>query len=346
MRWLHRAVIFYSLTLLTATLFALQPLRALLGLKEILAFATLYWILGLVETAGGLRRLVDAVLLLGIGQTLVAFIFGYLGTIFSLGDRPRGTLSHYMTFSGILLVAVLFLGARLAVGRVRQRWVAVIGLLILLGGLMVSYTRSAWLGLVVGGLVLLWIHAKRTFLIGVPLVFLAFILLAPPSVKDRMWSIFDPEQPANHDRLCMAESALEMVQDFPLTGLGPTLVREYYPAYRHQGATRFNVPHLHNSYLQVAAERGLPGLLAYLFLLGVCLGRGLWLWHQEGGRNGPRADLLLGSLTVILGFLVVGLFEDNWSDTEVQRLVFLAMAIPFTLKQLPGETLATTVEGE
>ena len=49
-------------------------------------------------------------------------------------------------------------------------------------------------------------------------------------------------------------------------------------------------------------------------------------YRREGGLAGPRADLYLGSILVLEAFNVAGLFEDNWSDTEVQRLVIYALA--------------------
>ena len=57
---------------------------------------------------------------------------------------------------------------------------------------------------------------------------------------------------------------------------------------------------------------------------------------REGRFAGPRADLYLGALLALVALNVAGLFENNWGDTEVQRLALFVLAIPFCLA--PAET--------
>jgi O-antigen ligase len=96
-------------------------------------------------------------------------------------------------------------------------------------------------------------------------------------------------------------------------------------------AWRQSVPHLHDAFLEVAAERGLPALVALLLLLGLPAARALAAYRREGGRSGPRADLWLGVVGALVAFAVAALFEDNWGDVEVQRLVLVLLAIPYGL---------------
>jgi O-antigen ligase len=157
------------------------------------------------------------------------------------------------------------------------------------------------------------------------------VLLAPVPVLQRAWSIFDLSDRSNYDRLCMVEAGLRMVAERPLTGLGPEMVEERYPIYRSPTAPRYESPHLHNAFLQLAAERGLPGLVSYLLLVVLAAGAAWRGYRREGGRAGPRADLWLGCLLALVAFNLAALFEHNWGDTEVQRLVLFVMAIPFCL---------------
>ena len=62
-----------------------------------------------------------------------------------------------------------------------------------------------------------------------------------------------------------------MVRDHPLTGVGPNMVQRVYPRYRVPGAVQPVNPHLHNVPMQIAAERGLPALAAWLWFV-VALG--------------------------------------------------------------------------
>ena len=54
-------------------------------------------------------------------------------------------------------------------------------------------------------------------------------------------------------------------------------------------------------------------------------------YRGEGGSRGARADLYLGGMLAVLAFNVAGLFENNWGDTEVQRVMLFVLAIPFCL---------------
>ena len=122
----------------------------------------------------------------------------------------------------------------------------------------------------------------------------------------------------------MAEAGLRMVGERPLLGFGPDLVKRVYPLYRHPTAPRLLVPHLHNSYIQVAAERGIPALAVLLALLGSAAAAA-WRGFRRGGAD---ADLHLGVLGALAAFAVAGLFEHNWGDSEVQRLVLVLLAVP------------------
>ncbi len=109
-------------------------------------------------------------------------------------------------------------------------------------------------------------------------------------------------------------------------------MKRRYPIYREPTAPRFTVPHLHNNILQLGAERGLVSLVAFGWLMFA----GVWAaWRQfraEGGAWGGRADLYLGVLAALAGFNFAGLFENNWGDTEVQRLVLFLLAVPLCVE--------------
>jgi O-antigen ligase len=240
-----------------------------------------------------------------------------------------------MTFSGVLLVADLLLIAQLVTGRGTRgwkdswRWLALVIINVALIG---SYTRSAWVGLVVATTLLVLVRAPK-WLLAYPVIAILFALLAPRPVVDRICSIVDLQNPSNIDRVSMAEAGAAMIADHPLTGLGPDMVEEEYPHYRVSTAVRAEIPHLHNAFIQIAAERGLPELAAFLALMLLVCGTAWRRFMDEGGFQGPRADLLLGVVLALVAFNVAGLFEDNWGDTEVQRFVLFLLAVPWCLER-------------
>jgi O-antigen ligase len=337
----------YALWLLGSIVASFDPRTSLGGLRELFTLSALLLAPGLVRGEAEVRRLIDglvasAALLACTG--LAQYLVGY-------GDidrRIRGPFSHYMTFSGFLLICDLLLLTRLLVvgsggGRWGWRWAALVPINVALLG---SYTRGAWVALVVSVTVLVLIRAPKLLLAYVPLGVL-IVLLAPVPLVRRMLSITDLQDASNYDRICMLEAGLTMVKERPLFGLGPEMVERRYPIYRAPTAPRFEVPHLHNSFLQLAAERGIPTLLAYLLMNAACARTILRRYRREGGRRGPRADLCLGVLLALLAFNVAGLFENNWGDTEVQRPALLLFALPFCLAAgLPGGPTRTTEPGD
>lgn len=323
----------YVLFLVVSVSFSYEPVVSARRLTELFSIATLLLALLLVRGERRVRYIVDGLTLVAAGLAawgLAQYLEGYG----DLHRRIRGPFSHYMTFAGVLLLADVMLIVRLTFPGRRQRWRFVALALINLA-VVGSLTRSAWVALAVAATVLVALRAPRSLPVWAPLLLVA-ALLAPPAVRARAASIVDLEDASNYDRLCMANAALYMIAERPLFGIGPYLVKLRYPIYRHPTAPRYSVPHLHSSLLQLTAERGLLSLAAYLWLM---LAAALQAWRRyrvEGGAHGPRADLYLGVALALLAFNVAGLFEDNWGDTEVQRLMLWLLAIPFCLV-LPEE---------
>lgn len=335
----------YMILLTLSALASKQPAVSLPELKEVFSLATLALAVLWLRNETAVRRVVDGLLVVatllaahGIGQN-------YLGDYGTLHRRIVGLFSHYQTLSGVLLLGLLLLVARLAAGGEHRRpwhWLA---LVLVAWALLLTLTRGAWVAALVTLAILVMARWRRRLplYLGLGIVLAAaFSLLAPESWSDRMRSIADLRDPSNYDRLCMAEAGLHMIAEQPLFGLGPEMVAQRYPIYRHPTAPRFTVPHLHNSFLQMAAEQGILGLAAYgwLMLAGVALAwRG---YRRDGGFDGPRADLYLATLLAVVGFNLAGLFEDNWRDTEIQRWILLTLAIPCGLP--PRESSPPTTQ--
>ncbi|HVS03000.1 MAG TPA: O-antigen ligase family protein [Thermoanaerobaculia bacterium] len=325
----------YVALLLAAVAASYQPLESVRETSEIFGLTTVLLALIMIRGAAEARLVTSGVILLGVLESLVGLAqLARVGAA-DLAQRIQGTFSHYMTLAGVLLIADLLLCARLVAWgrRAGWWWLALLPINLSLFG---SLTRSAWVGLAAGLLALLLLSRPRLLLFSVPAVIALFLVLPRGPVVDRVASTVDPMDTTNYDRLCMAYSGLLMVKDHPLLGQGPRMVRERYELYRVPTAPREWVPHLHNSFLQLAAERGVPALIAYLALMGLPWQRAMRSLAAEGGHHGPRADLLLGVLTVLIGFNVAGLFENNWGDTEVQRLVLFTVALPFVVGRWAG----------
>ena len=148
---------------------------------------------------------------------------------------------------------------------------------------------------------------------------------------DRARTIGDLADATTRERLAMLEGGLSMVEERPIFGVGPGQVRRWYEVYAPAYAVRRSTSHLHNSPLQVAAESGLPGLALWLAIFVGFLVRGVRiLLAVPADRRDARA-LVLGSLAAVSGFLLAGLFEYNFGDSEVWLVAATFMALPFVV---------------
>ena len=234
-----------------------------------------------------------------------------------LEHRINGPSTHVMTFSGMLLpLSLLFL----FVWWRQRKWWQLAASSLATVTLLLTFTRSVWLGWIVAVFAILVVSRARLAFYALP-VLIVFVTLMPLPLFSRLVSTFDARQESNFDRIRMLEAGVEMIKDFPLLGVGPANVKEIYSIYRKHDAPRARPPHLHNNVVQLWAERGILGLAAYLLLLA------LFLRECVRGWNGPRREWAEAGAAVAIGLTVAGLFEFNFGDTEVFYLMLNLFAL-------------------
>jgi len=205
--------------------------------------------------------------------------------------------------------------------RQQRVWSALV-LPALLLALAFTFTRSAWVGACVGIGILFLLRDFR--LLGLlPIVFGAFLIVAPPSLTARLYSAFSLTDPSNVDRVAMMKSGWRIIKDDPLTGVGPDMIIQVYPHYRDKSAVNQRTPHLHDVPLQIAAERGLPALLVWLWFIGTLVRD---FWRQ---RRSEQPSLSNAALASIAAMLAAGLFEYNFGDSEFLMLFLVLVTLPY-----------------
>jgi len=337
-------IAFFALSFLSA--FASRNrVEAILELKEVFLFAAplVTWAVFRDPSRRDLGRKVFAVGVFG------AVAVGIYQTATSAGGqemfRATGPLGHYMTFSGVLLVSVpLLLSFRGGFEAIAARLVAALAVAMI--GL--TMTRSAWIGCAVAMVVYAATGMVRAvdgagaparrrgrsvaWFMGaaIAVVVIAVLLAAlagPDALYERAASTFSLEDPSNLDRIAMAATGLRLIQAHPLLGIGPGLIESVYPAWVVEWAERDSNPHLHNNLLQIAAERGLVGLAAWLWMMAAFLVVAWRVLRARGpeGVGGPEARAALAALT---GFLAMGMFEYNFSDSEVLMALLYVVSLP------------------
>lgn len=322
----------YAGVTLIVSLFSVDPLGSFARDKQLVLFAVVPAVYHLARGARA-STVIDVVVSVGAVTAAVGIVqFGILHYD-NLGQRPHGTLGHYMTYSGILMLVIAAAAARLVFGTSNRIWASLV-MPALLVALQLTFGRSAWVGVSVAvGLLFL---LKDFRLLGViPVVVALTFAFAPDSVVDRMVSIFDRKDPTSRDRVAMLEIGEAMVKDHPLTGVGPNMVPRVYAQYRVEGAVNEVNPHLHNVPMHIAAERGLPALAVWGWFL-VSLVRGLIQLFKR-----PETKMLAaGGLAAVAGMLAAGFFEYNFGDSEFLMLFLVLVTLPFAAARQPDPRTA------
>ena len=337
----------YAVIFVVSAAASYEPATSFVELRDLFALATLPLAFLLVKGERQARLVVSCVMLMA-----VAFAFYGIGQYLSpaygsIHQRTPGPFSHYMTFSGVLLLCICLFVSRVLLPRQqdsgRTRMLITVGLAVVLTAQGLTLTRSAWVATLLA-ITLGIVIARRRWLIGwaVTAVLVAgLVSISAPDHWQRFRSIFDLGDPSNYDRLCMVDAGRLMIAERPLFGIGPGLVESHYPIYRHPTAPRLHVVHLHNTFVHLAAERGLLSLAAYLWLMVAGLTLAWRRYASEGGRSGARADLYLAVILGIAALNLAGVFEANWRDTEIQRIMLFLLALPVLAtpgsKSVPSE---------
>lgn len=248
-----------------------------------------------------------------------------------IGDRITGFAGHWMTFSGQMMIVLLFGGALLLHGNLTRAWrlllSAALGVAAI--ALVLGMTRGIWIATFAGAVYLLWTW-RRVAVAALPVIIVAAIALGPASLQDRVKSLVRPhgETDSNSHRYVVWRTGIEIIKAHPLLGVGPEMVGKVLDQYVPHDIPR-PLPvgyyaHLHNIYIHYAAERGIPAMLGIVAVFVLALRR--WLVALRD-RAHPAKWLLHAGVAAVIGILVTGLTEHNLGDSEILMLSLSALGV-------------------
>jgi putative inorganic carbon (HCO3(-)) transporter len=260
-----------------------------------------------------------------------------------LDDRIKGFASHWMTFGAEQMIVLLVLIAFLLLN-CPQRWKPVgwCCAAVLWVSLMLGLTRSIFLlGVPVGVVYLLWAFKPWTLAL-TPVLVLASYIGMPFQVRERAWSVISPhgELDSNTQRSVTRRTGWEMVKAHPWFGLGPEQIKPQFDRYVPRDIPR-PLPrgwygHLHNIYLQYAAERGIPALIFLMWMIAKMLTDFARALHNGNIAPGGRY-ILCGAIAVIGAVLAEGCFEYNLGDSEVLTMFLIVTTGAYTVIRMERE---------
>lgn len=303
-----------------------------------------------VYGAGGrehLRRLVGLLQLAATAGALMAF-----GAAVADEARvPIGAFRNEQLFAGFLCLLFPLLVMALVAEEVPTLRLAGQAPVILAGaGLLLTANRSAWIGtvvglLVMGGLVLRYrmrpgrLRFQRHQLVSALVVVAASAALflvvsqAGGGIAQRGSTLKSLEKDHNlQERMGSWRAATHMIRERPWFGWGvgtyPVQQALFNPFSRDQAEifTRGGLSeNAHNSYLQTAAELGLPGVLLYVGIPVAFLVTALRALKPM--RRGYRQATLIGLIAGVVGQMVTAVANPAWEYPECSLFYWFVLGL-------------------
>jgi len=250
----------------------------------------------------------------------------------SMEDSRIGGVFEQPNMLGAFFVynMFLFLGFFLYYWRSAKYWLLLIPFAVCFRGIMVTFSRGAYLAFAFGGFMTAFFRSKALFVVTAILLIavIATPALMPEGIRHRMASTFGGEKlistdleeikdPSAANRILVWKGAIAMIKERPLVGFGyatfPYIIGLYAPEVSKYDA--------HNTYLILAAEMGIPSLVIFLIILFILIKNAAWLLKHSKDRYFKA--FALGVLGGIFGLLVANMFGSRLNTEEVSSYFWL-----------------------
>jgi putative inorganic carbon (hco3(-)) transporter len=157
-------------------------------------------------------------------------------------------------------------------------------------------------------------------------------------VRERAASVLAPHQgmDSNTQRIVSLRTGLAMIKAHPWLGLGPEQIAPQFKVYVPADIPR-PLPfgwygHLHNIYLQYAAERGIPAMLFMMWFIGKVLYDCL---RAARRTTGDARFVFHGAVAITVAILAEGFFEYNLGDSEILTMFLTVVACAYVARGNP-----------
>ena len=262
---------------------------------------------------------------------------------------PFKNPSVYGTVLGVCFVIALhrFFQTRLAIRRI----IYALGLLAIVAGLVMTFTRAAWLGPAVALLALVAFYPGKRKVITAWIVAGVFIiLLALPAIKasplyERRILYRRPIE----SRVLIARNSIEMFKDKPVFGVGINnfdFYKRFYPVYI-PGTEGYVGPTSHNTFLTILVETGLVGFIPYVAVLAILAWRWLITYIRAPANPQVGSRQLVAAIgTATICYFVTASLVDMRFFRYVEYLFWLLLglvAVQYAMLQTRREQHAAPV---
>jgi O-antigen ligase len=256
-----------------------------------------------------------------VDTTLFEDIKARVGSTF---ENPN-VLGEYLVM--IIPVAIAMLWGQ-------KRWlsrVLTLGLTAsMLACLVYTYSRGAYLGLMLALALFAVLRDRRFIILGViGLLALPFVL--PPSVINRFTSIGNLTDTSSSYRISVWLGSLKLVKDYWPSGIGLGLepFKLIYPKYSLNAAYAH---HSHNIYIQLLIETGIAGFLTFFAMILVYYKTLLAGFYRT--KDSFTSTFMIAIASGMAGYLAQGMVENIWYNNRVLLTFWVMLAFGMIAKAL------------
>ncbi len=271
------------------------------------------------------------------------------GTRSSLEDSRVGGVFEQPNMLGGYFVYMMFffLSFFLSYWRSFKYWLLLIPFLACFRGIMVTFSRGAYLACAFGGLMTTFFKNKALFVVAIILLCFSLMIpgVMPEGIRYRLASTFggsnkvlstnveDITDKSAEIRIIIWKGAIEMIKDQPVFGFGygmfPYVIGSYAPTVEGRDA--------HNTYLILAAEMGIPALVLFLIILALLIANARWLYIRSKDRYFKA--FALGVLGGLFGLLLVNMFGSRLNSEEVSSYFWVYSGLLMAAVRMKREGL-------
>ena len=259
--------------------------------------------------------------------------------------RARAYFSHSATYAETLQIIASMIAAWVVCGMLGNRkwafWLAIL-LALTIGALIQTQTRAPIVafGIALPAMVLLR-GAGRRALVGAGIATIILLLVGGWFIiRGREVALVNPTDESTQWRLTVWREALPILAAHPLFGIGPDAAKHRAGELQLFEKGKLPPGHFHSTPLQIAVDRGIPALLAWLafvVILLVSLGRlarQLTMRESADGGDWRVTATVLGAWGGLLGFFASSLVHFNWGDSEPMQMAWAVAGIAFAIARI------------
>ncbi|KYN77085.1 exopolysaccharide biosynthesis protein [Clostridium sporogenes] len=282
------------------------------------------------------KEMIDKIIYSSISVSLIIGIIGIYEYFNGLGLQQSGKFGSIIRVSStiensnnlgafFLLILFPFIILTLKEKNRKRKILLLLCSLLTLFNIIVSFSRNAWLGLIIGYIALIFVYNLRLVYGGILGSGIAFCI---PKISNRLREIGDISQ--NLSRVSLWTIAVKMIKEHPILGVGNgnyrTLYSKYYNKVKHLGDYKAHENfHPHNAYLKAQCELGIVGSISLIgFLVSSLIKTNKFSNNVD---NDFYKYFYKGFTASIVAFMFMNFIDNFFSAPKVVAFFFIFLAI-------------------